>query len=65
MSSLIIETLRTKIKGIIAVTEVKGDIKGILWITAVTKKYILGNLANWIRNDLGRKVITLYLVVEM
>ena len=38
INSRIMLTPNTKIKGTIAVIEVKGDIKGILWIIAVNKK---------------------------
>ena len=62
-SSLIILIPNTKIKGIIAVKEVKGLIMGILWIIAVNKKYTFDNLENWYNNPFGKKVKILYLVV--
>ena len=63
INSLIILTLKTKIKGIIAVNEFNGDIIGILWIIVINKKYKLGSRENWKSNPFGRKVNILYLVV--
>ena len=55
----------TKTKGDTAENGFNGLITGKHCRMAVIRKYILANLRNWLRRDLGRKLLSVYLVVLM
>lgn len=54
-----------EMKILIALKGSRGLIKGMLWSTAVTRKYMLATRMNWSSMALGRKLIILYLEVRI
>ena len=63
IASLVIATTNTRIKGPIAVKGFIGE-PGILWRTAVAKKYKFGRRQNWKNIALGIKLNKEYFVVS-